>query len=124
MQDEDGKPKIANNMALLQISSGDIMVKTMMVALNPRDYKMGVAFPGPQAVIGNDFVRTVVKVHEKTNTDISMGDVICGSNPADKSNGAFFQYVRVPADLVLRVPVRSKVEYAASLRLGLAGMVG
>jgi len=124
VQDEDGKPKIINNMAFPQLSSGDIMVKTMMVALNPSDYKMGAAFPSPQAVIGNDFVGTVVKVHEKTNTDIIMGDVVCGfvhgSNPADKFSGAFAQYVRVPADLVLRVPVHSKVEYAASLGLGFA----
>ena len=124
VQDKDGKPKVDNNVPVPQLSPGDILVKTTMVALNPSDYKMGATFPSPRAVIGNDFVGTVVGIHEKTTTDISIGDIVCGlvhgSNPADRSNGAFAQYVRVPADLVLRVPVGFEIEHAASLGLGLA----
>jgi NADPH:quinone reductase-like Zn-dependent oxidoreductase len=94
-----------------------------MVALNPCDYKVGDAFPSPGAVIGSDFIGTVVWIHEKTATDISIGDTVCGfvhgANPADGSNGAFAQYLRAPADLVLRVPLGFKVEHAAAL--GLAG---
>ena len=43
-----------------------------------------------------------------------------GSNPADGSNGAFSQYVCVPTDILLRVPIGFKIEHAASLGLGLA----
>ena len=62
VQDEDGKPKIVSNIPLPQLSPGDILVKTTMVALNPSDYKMGAAFPSPGAVIGSDFVGTVVRI--------------------------------------------------------------
>src|SRR5262245_1610660 len=114
VQDAEGKPKIVNNAPLPILSRGDILVRTEMVALNPCDYKMGAAFPSPGAVIGNDFVGTVVRIHDETRTPINIGDTVCGlihgSNPADLTNGAFAQYIRAPADLVLRVPRGFKLE--------------
>jgi NADPH:quinone reductase-like Zn-dependent oxidoreductase len=125
VQDKEGNPKVITNAPVPELSSGDMLVKTIAVALNPCDYKMGAAFPSPGAVIGNDFVGEVVFLHEKTTTrsDFNIGDIVCGlvhgSNPADRSNGAFAQYIRVPADLVLRVPREFKIEHAATLGSGL-----
>lgn len=71
-----------------------------MVALNPYDYKMGASFPSPRAVMGNDFVGTIVRIHEKTTTELRIDEKVCGfvhgSNNNDGSNGAFAQYVRAP----------------------------
>jgi NADPH:quinone reductase-like Zn-dependent oxidoreductase len=128
IEDEEGRPKIIHNAPVPQLWPGDILVKTRMVALNPCDYKMGTAFPSPGAVIGNDFVGTVVCIHEATmatSTDATrVGDTVCGfvhgSNPADHSSGAFAEYIRAPADLVLRVPKGLKIEHAATLGLSLA----
>lgn len=97
-----------------------------MVALNPCDYKFGAAWPSKGAVIGTDFVGTVVRIQgdSKASSDIHIGDTVCGlvhgSNPADTSNGAFAEYLRVPSDLVLKVPAGFKLEDAAAMGLGLA----
>ena len=122
IQDDVGKPKLVNNSRIPKLSPGDILVKTSIVALNHSDYKMGVAFPSPGAIIGHDFVGMVVQIHEKTRTNIKINDMVCGivhgSNPADHGNGAFAQYLRVPADLVLRVPESFNIEDAASIGTG------
>ncbi|KAK3940244.1 hypothetical protein QBC46DRAFT_341803 [Diplogelasinospora grovesii] len=90
VQGREGKPTILGNVSVPKLSSGDLLIKTAMVALNPCDYyKMGAAFPSPGAGIRNDFVGTVVHIHQKTSTDIRIGDTVCGlvhrSDPADRS---------------------------------------
>lgn len=126
VQDVESKPTISQNLPLPKLRPGDLLVKIIMVALNPCDYKIGAAFPSPRAIIGNDFVGTVVQIHPgtSTNTNIQIGNTVCsfvhGSNPADGSNGTFAQYVRAPADLVLRVPADFPIEQAAALSLRLA----
>lgn len=124
IEDEEGRPRITNNAPIPQLEPGEMLIKTRMVALNPYDYKMGTAFPSPGALIGNDFVGTVVCIHEMMNTTTIVGDTVCGlvygSNPADHSSGTFAEYIRAPADLVLRVPNDLKIEHAATLGLTLA----
>ncbi len=81
-----------------------LLVKTKVVALNPSDFKMGIKFPVPGAVIGTDFAGEIVQMHnsaEKLRPDLSIGGIVCGfvhgSNAADSGNSAFAGYVRVPA---------------------------
>jgi NADPH:quinone reductase-like Zn-dependent oxidoreductase len=99
------------------------MVKTVAVALNPSDHKMGTTFPTPGAVIGMDFSGIVASIHPGTETDLHVGDRVCGmvhgSNPGDLTNGAFAEYVRVRPSLLLRVPGGLPMEQAASLGVGL-----
>src|SRR5689334_15085227 len=85
---------------------------------------MGKAFPNEGAVIGMNFAGTVVEIHPETETDLKVGDLICaavhGSNPAEPGNGAFAEYVRVCADMVLRVPPSLSHTSASTLHTDLA----
>ncbi|KAH8779756.1 zinc-binding dehydrogenase [Diaporthe sp. PMI_573] len=129
VQDAKGEPVLVDDAPLPKLGPGDILVKTMMVALNPFDYKMPAASSSKGAVMGNDFVGTVVQIHDEEastsqagsddDTRIQLGDTVCGtvhgSNAADPTNGSFAEYIRVPADLVLRVPASFKPQDAATL---------
>ncbi|KAG6354076.1 hypothetical protein INS49_005047 [Diaporthe citri] len=108
-QDEHGQPRLVNGVAIPALLPGTVLIKTAAVALNPSDHKMGASFPTPGSVIGMDFAGTVVRVaDEGTQTGIAPGSVVCGavqgSNPAAPDNGAFAEYLRAPADLLMRVP--------------------
>lgn len=122
VQDENGAPKLAN-IPLPILKPGSVMVKTVVVALNPSDHKMGSTFPTPGAVVGMDFSGTVAAIHPDTRTDLKIGDRVCGmvhgSNPGDPSNGAFAQYLRVRPEILLRVPKDTRMEQAATLGVGL-----
>ncbi|POS75425.1 zinc-binding dehydrogenase [Diaporthe helianthi] len=122
VQDENGAPKTAN-ISLPGLKPGAIIVKTVAVALNPSDHKMGAAFPSPGAVVGMDFSGIVAAIHPETKTDLKIGDRVCGmaqgSNPGDPSNGAFAQYVRARPEILLRVPKNMSMEEAATLGVGL-----
>ncbi|KAK4206769.1 major facilitator superfamily domain-containing protein [Rhypophila decipiens] len=108
-------------------SPDDILIKVSHVALNPCDYKIPSAFPTPGAIIGNDFVGTVVAIHHSSQSAVRkrfpLGTTVCGlihgSNPGDPSNGAFATYIRASASLVLRVPESWKPSDAATLGSGL-----
>ncbi|KAI1848514.1 hypothetical protein JX265_013797 [Neoarthrinium moseri] len=123
LQDAEGNPQICDGVPLPELVPGSLLVRVKAVALNPCDYKMGATFPSPGSIVGNDFAGTVVRIHTATKTHIGMGDIVCGtvhgSNPAEHTNGAFAQYVRAPADLVLRVPIDLCIEQAATIGLGL-----
>ncbi|KAM7214160.1 Major facilitator superfamily domain containing protein [Rhypophila decipiens] len=108
-------------------SPDDMLIKVSHVALNPCDYKMPYAFPTPGAIIGNDFVGTIVAIHPSSQSAVRkrfpLGTTVCGlihgSNPGDPSNGAFATYIRASASLVLRVPESWKPSDAATLGSGL-----
>jgi NADPH:quinone reductase-like Zn-dependent oxidoreductase len=106
-----------------------MLVKTIAVALNPADYKMGAAFPTPGAVVGMDYAGVIVAIHAGTVTDLRVGEPVCGmvhgSNPASPDNGAFAEYIRVRPEMALRVPRGEEgrghlpMEQAATLGVGL-----
>lgn len=108
IQDYDGTPKLAHDVAVPRLEPGTVLVKTVAVALNPADYKMGAAFPTPGSVVGMDYAGVIVAIHPETSTDLRIGEPICGmvhgSNPASPDNGAFAGYIRVRPEMALRVP--------------------
>lgn len=124
VQNENGAPQLAN-IPLPVLKPRSLIVRTVSVALNPSDHKMGAAFPTPGAVVGMDFSGTVAAIHADTKTDLKIGDRVCswvhGSNPGDPSNGAFAQYIRARPEILLRVPKDTSMlmEEAATLGLGL-----
>lgn len=124
IQDPYGAPAVIDSLPLPPLLPGTVLVRTVAVALNPCDYKMGTSFPTPGAIIGNDFAGIVVAIDTQTETVFRIGDRVCGlvhgSNPADTSNGAFAQYVRAHVDLLLRIPEGLPIEQASTLGLGLA----
>ncbi|KAJ8110863.1 hypothetical protein ONZ43_g5764 [Nemania bipapillata] len=84
---------------------------------------MGIKFLTPGAVIGTDFAGEIVQMHGSVGElrpDLGIGDMVCGlvhgSNPADPGNGAFAEYVRVPAFLAIKCPEDLDIHRACSLR--------
>lgn len=122
VHDDNGKPILRQNAALPELQPGMLLVKTAAVALNPADYKMGLAFPSPGAVVGGDFAGHVVAMDaeaQASRPDLRVGDAVCGivhgSNPGDHDGGSFAEYVRVLAHLVLKVPSEMPLTDAATL---------
>lgn len=109
VQDEHGHPILNHDSPVPPLRDGCVLVKTVAVALNPSDYKMGVAFPSPGATIGTDFAGYIVAIHATVaaSSQLSIGDAVCGishgSNPSDHESGAFGQFVLAQADLLLRI---------------------
>ncbi|KAI3325964.1 GroES-like protein [Xylariaceae sp. AK1471] len=129
VQDAKGAPQLARDVEVPRLEAGTMLVRTVAVALNPVDYKMGAAFPTPGALMGMDYSGIIVSIHPETETDLRVGDAVCGmvhgSNPANPDNGAFTEYIRVRAELVLRVPQGGEscqlltMKQAATLGVGL-----
>jgi NADPH:quinone reductase-like Zn-dependent oxidoreductase len=107
-QDGNGKLHVANEAAIPSLLPGFVLVKTYAVALNPSDYKIQKNFPLPGAYVGIDFSGTVVQVADdvdsiKPGTEV-FGAAFTFSSTHRLANGAFAEYVRVRADLLLRIP--------------------
>ncbi|KAF4627057.1 hypothetical protein G7Y89_g11096 [Cudoniella acicularis] len=109
-QGDDGRPLLVSEAAIPSLPPGFVLVKTFAVALNPADYKILKNFPIPGAYIGTDFSGTVVQVADDVKSNpLKPGTMVCGAAfgfaPAPRqANGAFAEYVRTPADLLMRVP--------------------
>ena len=99
----------------------EILVKTVAVAINPTDHKMPTAFTSPGAIIGCDFAGTVAKLGHNVQSisRLRVGDRVAGSvhgsNPIDHADGAFSEYIKTSADLVLRLPDSMSWETAAAI---------
>jgi NADPH:quinone reductase-like Zn-dependent oxidoreductase len=123
-QDAEGKAEVSNATAIPPLVPGTVLVKTAYVALNPSDFKMGAAFPAPGAVVGMDFAGHIVKIAEDTATDLVVGDAVFGavhgSNPAQRDNGAFAEYVRARADMIYRLRGSLSLSEAATLGTALS----
>lgn len=122
VQDATGKPQLRQDTKVPTLQPGTILVKTVAVALNPSDYKMGLAFPSLGAVIGGDFAGHIVAIDAQAQTtrpNLHVGDAVCGivhgSNPQDHEGGSFAEYVRVFAHLALKIPTGMSMENAATL---------
>lgn len=109
-QGEDGRLHLVNDAAIPPLLPGYVLVKTTAVALNPSDHKITKGFPLPGAYAGTDFCGTVVQLADPVESSPwKLGDVVCGAAfgfaPSHRlASGAFAEYVRVRADLLLRVP--------------------
>ncbi|KAI4721981.1 putative alcohol dehydrogenase [Aureobasidium sp. EXF-10727] len=119
----DGRAYLDSDCSLPKINAEDVLVKVAHVALNPVDGKSVDMSPTEGAVIGCDFAGTVV-VASSSRDDLVIGTLVFGcvfgNNPIRTDNGAFAEYVAVPARLVFRVPSGMPLQSAATLGLGLA----
>ncbi|KAH7130906.1 hypothetical protein EDB81DRAFT_603368, partial [Dactylonectria macrodidyma] len=107
--------------------SGNILVKTMAIALNPTDFKTCSAFLVSGAIVGIDYVGEVILIEDeaaRVRLDLRAGDIVCGgehgNNPADLDSGSFTEYVMAPVDLVLKLPIGLPLAQATSIGTGLA----
>jgi NADPH:quinone reductase-like Zn-dependent oxidoreductase len=133
-----------SSVPLPELEPGNVLIRTMAVALNPTDFKMAKNFPCPGAIVGCDFSGVVVAVSELDSSPIAssassslenasmvpnsddhqspqihVGDRVFGplhgSNPANPAGGAFAEYVQAPPDLIIRAPDHLSWAEAAAL---------
>ncbi|EUC27697.1 hypothetical protein COCCADRAFT_111014 [Bipolaris zeicola 26-R-13] len=99
-----------------------LLVKTKAVALNPTDWKSIHHSPSPGAIAGCDYAGVVEEVG-KAVTNYKVGDRICGfvrgGDPADHSNGAFAEHIKVKEGINLKIPDSMSFEDAATLGIGI-----
>ncbi|KAI0410784.1 GroES-like protein [Xylaria grammica] len=116
-QGADGRLHLVNTADIPSLLPGYVLVKTFAVALNPSDHKIANNFPLPGAFIGADFSGSVVSVADNVNTSVPIeeGTMVSGAaftfaQEHRRASGAFAQYVRARADLLLRVPPRATMD--------------
>lgn len=108
-----------------ELDSDEILVQVVCIAINPVDAKSADLSPTVGATSGSDFSGKVVRrgsaVSEQT---VQVGDRVCGcvfgNNPDRPENGAFAQYIAVPADLIFKLPRGVSFETGATLGVGLS----
>ncbi|KAJ0318039.1 hypothetical protein COL5a_010785 [Colletotrichum fioriniae] len=92
-----GPPLVSRDRPMPQIREPhDVIVKVSAVALNPTDYKMPDYHPVPNAIMGCDFMGTIVAAGPEVGSTC-VGMRVCGpmhgSNPGNPDSGAFAEYL-------------------------------
>lgn len=110
---------------LPSLQDDELLVCVKSIALNPFDAKSAEMSPTVGATLGCDFAGEIVATGSNANdSNFSIGDRVCGcvfgNNPNRLDNGAFAEYVAVPADLLFRIPEHMDYNEAATLGVGLA----
>ncbi|PON21677.1 TOXD, partial [Trichoderma gamsii] len=100
-------------------ANDEVVVKVAAVCLNPIDWKIlyGAKSSAP-TILGCDLAGTVASIGDEV-TAIEVGDRVigftAGGNPLRPNDGAFAQYVAVPAHVVLHIPHDMSFESGATL---------
>ncbi|KAK6065743.1 hypothetical protein SCUP234_12418 [Seiridium cupressi] len=122
--DESGQLVVSDHVALPELRSDEVLIRTAAVAVNPSDVKLTGSMGAPSATAGSDCAGIVVAVGDTASGAFQIGDRVCAPavpmDPLSPRSGAFAQYVPVTADLALKVPENMTLEHAASLGTGLA----
>ena len=119
-----GEFVISHDVPVIDLEPDAVIIKTVVVALNPADTKMVGDFVVPGAIFGFDCAGTVVAVGSAVKKDLAIGDRVCGS--ADGMSrlrplgGGFAQYVSLPGDMALKIPNNVTSEAAAAYGTALA----
>ncbi|KAE8369297.1 GroES-like protein [Aspergillus caelatus] len=108
-----------------ELDPDEILVQVVCIAINPVDAKSADLSPTVGATSGSDFSGEVVKrgraVSDQT---VQVGERVCGcvfgNNPDRPENGAFAQYIAVPADLIFKLPRGVSFATGATLGVGLS----
>ncbi|KAL6895011.1 GroES-like protein [Trichoderma evansii] len=105
--------------AIPEPANDEIVVKVASVCLNPIDWKtLYGAKSSEPTVLGCDFAGTETSIGDDANA-IEVSDrvigFVAGGNPLRPSNGAFAQYIAVPAHVVLHLPKHMSFESGATL---------
>ncbi|RYP81461.1 hypothetical protein DL770_005894 [Monosporascus sp. CRB-9-2] len=103
-----GPPVVSHDQPMPQIREPyEVLIRVSVVALNPTDYKMPDYHPVPNAVMGCDFMGTIVAAGPEVDSTC-IGMRVCGpmhgSNPGNPNSGAFAEYLIQDRRLLVRVP--------------------
>ncbi|KAJ9296561.1 hypothetical protein DTO271G3_5259 [Paecilomyces variotii] len=121
-----GNITLETSQPLPQLGADEVLVQVACVGLNPYDAKSVDMSPNPGATVGLDFAGKIVALGEEVDCSsrLALGTRVCGcvfgNNPDQHDNGAFAEYVAVPASLVLCIPESMTFQQAATLGCGLA----
>ncbi|KAI0097581.1 GroES-like protein [Nemania sp. FL0031] len=102
---------------------GSLLVRVHAVALNPRDSKIVDFNKSPGSLGGCDFAGTVAKVGEGVTRFVEGDRVLAvtfGSDPFDKTRGAFAELALAEEDISCRIPDAFSFEQACSIGLSMA----
>ena len=115
---------ITHNATVPYLLPDSAIIRTAAVALNPVDAKM-LDYSNPiGSTAGFDFSGTIVALGERAAASgrLQHGDRVAGMvhglNKLKPDGGAFAEYVRASADLLLRIPDGMSFEEAATLGMG------
>lgn len=123
---------VSENTPLPVLQPSDILVRVACISINHVDAKSADMSPSPGATSGTDFSGVVVAIGSDVNKDtfrstngmkpVNVGDRVFGgvfgNNPLRHDNGAFAEYVAVPARLVWHIP--SGMDFSTASTLGAA----
>lgn len=123
-----GKYDLRDDSQVPSIEPDEVLVRVVCVALNPFDAKGCDLSPTPGATGGADFSGEIVQLgSDLINHNLGVGDRVCGcvfgNNPLEPENGAFAEYLAVPAGLVMKIPDGMSYDQASTFGTGL-GTVG
>lgn len=97
--------------------SGEALVKVIAVAQNPTDWKTAVSCKARGNVLGCDFAGLIVEIGPDVPSGLrTIGQRVAGlTHGGIGPNGAFSEYVTVPAALTIVLPDRTSFEDAAQI---------
>ncbi|KAH8171058.1 zinc-binding dehydrogenase domain-containing protein [Sarocladium implicatum] len=134
------KTAVAENVRLPVLNGDDVLVRVAAVSINHVDGKSADMSPSPGATSGTDFSGIVVALGSEVNLTgsdngneyreskglklLQIGDRVMGgifgNNPLRLDNGAFAEYVAVPASLIWHVPAGMDLTTASTLPAAMA----
>jgi hypothetical protein len=125
----DGKFIISHDVPVPKLEDDLILVRNLVIGLNPVDTKMTGDLCTAGAIAGMDFAGVVMSIGSNVTTagEITVGDRVCGAvqgmHSLTPTVGAFAQVVAASDVVTLKVPPSMTLEEAASLGSGI-GTVG
>ena len=125
---------VASNAPVPSLEPSEVLVRVIAVSINPVDGKAADMSPQPGATSGTDFSGVIVALGTGVESDtwrsdnemraVKVGDRVFGgtfgNNVLRPENGAFADYVAVPARLVWHMPGGMDFSTAATLGAALA----
>ncbi|KAL5522800.1 hypothetical protein ACEPAG_8818 [Sanghuangporus baumii] len=98
---------------------GEVLIKNIAVASNPKDWKVPLFAPNYSAIEGNDVAGIIAKVGEGV-TEYKDGERVAAFSimaTGDNKYGAYAQYTVAPAATTFPIPESTSFEEAATLPL-------
>ncbi|KAF5349762.1 hypothetical protein D9758_010175 [Tetrapyrgos nigripes] len=93
----------------------DLLVKVVVAAQNPTDWKSSGRFEGV-AIVGCDYAGVVTEVGKDVTEDVKVGDRVAGMVfGCLEMNGAFSEYAVVPSHMFFKIPESWSFEDASQL---------
>ncbi|KAK6064321.1 zinc-binding dehydrogenase family [Seiridium cupressi] len=98
--DESGQLVVSDHVALPELRSDEVLIRTAAVAVNPSDVKLTGSMGAPSATAGSDCAGIVVAVGDTASGAFQIGDRVCAPavpmDPLSPRSGAFAQSGCIP----------------------------